>query len=106
MQEPACGVYMWATAHGIDIKPSSRLRSCDCCAEEREAVPGIGAFVVDKLERKVGQVVEWDGDWVRLRPVASGREWEAHREAVRAATDTELLSAKVQASNSAGRWGR
>ncbi|MEU5427993.1 hypothetical protein AB0H73_20645 [Streptomyces olivoreticuli] len=29
-----CGVYVWATAHGIDIKPSSPLRSCDCASHQ------------------------------------------------------------------------
>lgn len=31
-----CGVYVWATAHGIDIKPSSPLRSCDCASHQPE----------------------------------------------------------------------
>ncbi|MGW1077010.1 hypothetical protein [Streptomyces sp. NPDC002537] len=107
VQEPAaCGVYLWATAHGIDIKPGSRLRSCDCCAQEHEVVPEAGTFVMDKVEGKVGQVVGRDGSWLRLRSLVRGKEWEAHRDAVRTATDAELLSAKVQAFNSAGRWGR
>ncbi|MEV8478207.1 hypothetical protein [Streptomyces sp. NPDC051173] len=29
-QGNTCGVYLWATAHGIDLKPSSPLASCDC----------------------------------------------------------------------------
>ncbi len=33
-QSGLCGVYVWATAHGIDIKPSSPLRSCDCASHQ------------------------------------------------------------------------
>ncbi|MET9415221.1 hypothetical protein ABZY03_13770 [Streptomyces klenkii] len=27
---PHCGVYVWATAHGIDIQSSSKLLTCTC----------------------------------------------------------------------------
>ncbi|MEV6673770.1 hypothetical protein [Streptomyces sp. NPDC051162] len=69
-------------------------------------MPEIGAFVVDATRGKVGHVMGCDGLWLRLRPVDGGGEWKAHSDATRTATDAELLSAKVRAANSVGRWGK
>ncbi|MEU4208430.1 hypothetical protein AB0F13_00265 [Streptomyces sp. NPDC026206] len=55
---------------------------------------------------KVGQVMGHEGPRLQLRPPAGGLEWEVAPDAVRAATDAERLSAKVQAVNARGRWGK
>ncbi|MGK5547554.1 hypothetical protein ACSNOH_22885 [Streptomyces sp. URMC 127] len=36
---PHCGVYVWATAHGIDIAPSSKLRTCTCSSPHSPESP-------------------------------------------------------------------
>ncbi|MEU5190054.1 hypothetical protein AB0G83_23365 [Streptomyces klenkii] len=33
---PHCGIYVWATAHGIDIQSSSKLRTCTCSAKSHD----------------------------------------------------------------------
>ncbi|MFF7726499.1 hypothetical protein [Streptomyces sp. NPDC008001] len=35
---PHCGVYVWATAHGIDLRPTTALLTCTC-SEDEEPVP-------------------------------------------------------------------
>lgn len=65
-----------------------------------------GAFVVDMRLDKLGQVMGHVGPRLQLRPPAGGLEWEAVPEAVRAATGTEQLRAKVKVVNSRGRWGK
>ncbi|MFE5868630.1 hypothetical protein ACFQ6V_08240 [Streptomyces roseifaciens] len=30
---PHCGVYVWATAHGIDLRPTTPLLACTCAAK-------------------------------------------------------------------------
>ncbi|MEV6672299.1 hypothetical protein [Streptomyces sp. NPDC051162] len=44
-QSELCDVYVWATAHGIDLKPSSPLRTCDC--RTHEAVERLSARVAE-----------------------------------------------------------
>ncbi|MEU5427451.1 hypothetical protein AB0H73_17875 [Streptomyces olivoreticuli] len=104
----SCGVYVWATAHGIDLKPSSPLRFCTCFAHTRtpREAPEIGTFVIDTRTDSVGQVMGHEGPRLQLRPPHGGREWEAEPDSTRPATDSELLSAKVKAANAANRWGR
>ncbi|GAA0379110.1 hypothetical protein GCM10010319_67080 [Streptomyces blastmyceticus] len=82
----SCGVYMWATAHGIDLKPSSPLRSCTCFAHTRtpREAPEVGAFVIDTRTDRVGQVMGHEGSRLQLRPPHGGREWEAEPDAARA----------------------
>ncbi|MGW2366574.1 hypothetical protein ACWCZ5_13460 [Streptomyces sp. NPDC001667] len=99
-----CGVYIWATAHGIDIKPSSPLASCDCYAHQPP--PETGTFVIDTRTDRVGQVMGSEGPYIQLRPPHGGKEWEARPDAVRAVTRSELLSAKVRQVNAAERWGK
>ncbi|MFI1800814.1 hypothetical protein ACH427_26150 [Streptomyces sp. NPDC020379] len=101
-----CGVYAWATARGIDIKPSSPLASCPCTEHARPSVPDIGAYVFDVRLGRVGQVMGDEGLRLQLRPLYGGREWDAEIEDTRPATRAELLSAKVKAANSGGDRGR
>ncbi|MEV4927325.1 hypothetical protein [Streptomyces roseoverticillatus] len=37
---PHCGVYVWATAHGIDIAPSSKLLTCTCSTKSPRPADG------------------------------------------------------------------
>ncbi|WP_424888331.1 hypothetical protein [Streptomyces sp. XH2] len=37
---PHCGVYVWATAHGIDIAPSSKLLTCTCSTKSPRPAGG------------------------------------------------------------------
>ncbi|RKN62921.1 hypothetical protein D7231_30360 [Streptomyces klenkii] len=52
-QHSACGVYLWATAHGIDLRPQAPLFTCTCSAKEPKAAP---ASVRDELRAKVADV--------------------------------------------------
>ncbi|MDT0450755.1 hypothetical protein [Streptomyces hesseae] len=65
-----------------------------------------GAFVYDTHRDRVGQVTGHEGPRLQLRPPAGGCEWEAEPTAVRPASDTERLSAKLAVVNSRGRWGK
>ncbi|MEW2034844.1 hypothetical protein AB0901_30615 [Streptomyces roseifaciens] len=106
-QDSSCRVYVWATAHGIDLRPRSPLGACTCAARDhQQPLPGIGTFVVDTRDGAVGQVMRNSGPQLLLRTLAGGKEWEAAPEAVRPVTEAELLSAKVQAANTASRWGK
>ncbi|MEU5421503.1 hypothetical protein ACH4UT_20085 [Streptomyces sp. NPDC020799] len=101
-----CGVYTWAIARGIDIKPSSPLASCPCTEHAPASVPHVGSFVFDLRLGRVGQVMGDEGLRLQLRPPHGGREWDAEVGDTRPATGAELLSAKVKAANSGGAWGR
>lgn len=68
--------------------------------------PEPGAFVVDTRTGALGQVMAREGTLLHLRPPRGGLEWNADVGSVRPATDAERLSAKVQATNSAGRYGK
>ncbi|WKK27795.1 hypothetical protein QZH56_15025 [Streptomyces olivoreticuli] len=104
--QSTCGVYMWATAHGIDLKPSSPLADCRCSEHIREPVPEVGSYVVDVRTDRIGRVMGDAGPYLQLRPPAGGREWDVEPGDTRPATDSELLSAKVKVVNSGGRWGK
>ncbi|WP_235481612.1 hypothetical protein [Streptomyces roseoverticillatus] len=47
---PHCGVYVWATAHGIDIQRSSKLLTCTCSPEQPHPADG------EALRAKVREV--------------------------------------------------
>ncbi|CAM5456877.1 hypothetical protein [Streptomyces abikoensis] len=47
---PHCGVYVWATAHGIDIQRSSKLLTCTCSAHSAHPADG------EALRAKVREV--------------------------------------------------
>ncbi|MEH6376406.1 hypothetical protein V7793_19075 [Streptomyces sp. KLMMK] len=34
---PHCGVYVWATAHGIDLRPTTPLLTCTCSTKSPHA---------------------------------------------------------------------
>ncbi|MGK5728069.1 hypothetical protein [Streptomyces sp. URMC 124] len=106
-QDSSCRVYVWATAHGIDLRPRSPLGACTCAARDhQQPLPGIGTFVLDTRDGAVGQVMRNGGPQLLLRGLAGGKEWEADPDVVRPVTEAELLSAKVQAANTASRWGK
>ncbi|GGX70355.1 hypothetical protein [Streptomyces hiroshimensis] len=106
-ERPSCRVYVWATAHGIDLRPRSPLGACTCSGQEhQQPLPGIGTFVVDTRDGVVGQVMRNAGPQLLLRTLSGGKEWEAEADAVRPVSEAELLRAKVQAANSASRWGK
>ncbi|WP_424893144.1 hypothetical protein [Streptomyces sp. XH2] len=71
-----CGVYLWATAHGIDLSYPGPLGSCTCSARPHPEPPA------------------------DPEPPAEARA------ADRPATDAALLSAKVREANAASRWGK
>lgn len=47
---PHCGVYVWATAHGIDLRPTGPLLACTCAAKPHPAHPASDS---DALRAKV-----------------------------------------------------
>ncbi|WKU46194.1 hypothetical protein Q3V23_20190 [Streptomyces sp. VNUA116] len=47
---PHCGVYVWATAHGIDIARSSKLLTCTCSTHPSHPADG------EALRAKVREV--------------------------------------------------
>ncbi|MFE5870447.1 hypothetical protein ACFQ6V_17630 [Streptomyces roseifaciens] len=101
----ACGIYVWATAHGIDLRPRHSLLTCTCSTRAERATPVVGAFVVDARGGRLAQVVAAEGARLRLRPPAGGEAWEAEPALLRPATEAEQLSAKVAEANRASRWG-
>ncbi|MFF7020985.1 hypothetical protein ACFY97_08205 [Streptomyces klenkii] len=103
---PSCRVYVWATAHGIDLRPQSLLSTCTCADRAHQPRPAIGSFVLDKRDGAVGQVMRNGGSQLLLRLPGGGKEWAVDPFEVRTPTEAELLSAKVQAANAASRWGR
>ncbi|MEV4501052.1 hypothetical protein [Streptomyces klenkii] len=103
---PSCRVYVWATAHGIDLRPQSLLSTCTCADRAHQPRPAIGSFVLDKRDGAVGQVMRNGGSQLLLRSPGGGKEWAVDPFEVRAPTEAELLSAKVQATNAASRWGK
>ncbi|RLV09089.1 hypothetical protein CTZ27_08190 [Streptomyces griseocarneus] len=69
-------------------------------------MPEAGTFVVDTRTGRVGEIVAYEGRRVVLRPPFDSRDWEVDADAVRPATDAELLSAKVHRANLVSRWGQ
>ncbi|WP_327429644.1 hypothetical protein [Streptomyces sp. NBC_01236] len=64
-----------------------------------------GGLVVDTKTNKIGYVMGNEGPYVQLRPPGGGCEWDADPSAIRQATDTEVLRARVTELNRAGRLG-
>lgn len=64
-----------------------------------------GSLVVDTKTDKIGYVMGHAGPYVQLRPPGGGREWDADPDAIRQATDTEVLRARVTEKNRAERLG-
>ncbi|MER6158618.1 hypothetical protein ABT147_24210 [Streptomyces sp. NPDC001868] len=69
-------------------------------------MPGVGETVHDTARDRVGQVMGHVGPYVQLRPLAGGREWDAHPNHLRALTPSELLSALVAEANARSRQPR
>ncbi|MCQ8772548.1 hypothetical protein HCK01_03155 [Streptomyces sp. AA8] len=61
---------------------------------------------MDTRTERLGQVMGHEGPRLQLRPPAGGREWEVEPAGVRAATEVELMIAKVRQANAASRWGK
>ncbi|WP_223268321.1 hypothetical protein [Streptosporangium nondiastaticum] len=102
----ACGIYVWATAHGIDLRPRHALTGCTCSTRADHAMPAVGTFVVDKRGERLAQVVAAEARTLRLRePAGGGTEWAAEPPFLRPATESERLRAKVAEANRASRWG-
>ncbi|MFK0157285.1 hypothetical protein ACIQVK_35135 [Streptomyces sp. NPDC090493] len=55
-----------------------------------------GTLVIDTASDQLGYVMGHEGPYVRLRPVAGWREWDADPAHVRRATDEERLRALVE----------
>ncbi|CAM5505078.1 hypothetical protein [Streptomyces abikoensis] len=100
-----CSVYVWATAHGIDLRPRHPLLSCKCAAGGEHFAPAVGALVVDARDDRPARVVATDGPRLRLRPPAGGPEWDAAPSVLRPATEAERLHAEVAEANRASEWG-
>ncbi len=64
-----------------------------------------GTLVVDTKTDKIGYVMGHAGPYVQLRPPGGGCEWDADPDAIRQATDTEALRARVTEMNRAERLG-
>ncbi|MEU5186533.1 hypothetical protein AB0G83_05130 [Streptomyces klenkii] len=101
----ACGIYVWATAHGIDLSPRHSLLSCTCSTRADRVAPAVGTLVVDKRDERLARVVAAEGRALRLRPPAGGPEWHAELPLLRPATEAEQLSAEVAEANRSSRWG-
>ncbi|WP_218650582.1 hypothetical protein [Streptomyces rectiverticillatus] len=57
----ACGIYVWATAHGIDLRPRHSLLTCTCSTRAERATPAVGA-----REGRGGEPRESVGEWCGL----------------------------------------
>ncbi|WP_058045583.1 hypothetical protein [Streptomyces roseifaciens] len=53
---PHCGVYVWATAHGIDLRPTTPLLACTCAAKPHPVHPTDPVSDSDALRAKVREV--------------------------------------------------
>jgi hypothetical protein len=64
-----------------------------------EALPEIGAYVLDGRDGRIGQVTGHGEGRVRLRPPGGGQEWECPPAELGAAGPGELLRARVREVN-------
>ncbi|MGY0070326.1 hypothetical protein ACWZEH_26800 [Streptomyces sp. QTS137] len=71
-----------------------------------DRLPGAGAAVRDTARGRVGRVMGHVGPYVRLRPLAGGREWDADPAHLHRLTPSELLSALVGEANARSRRPR
>jgi hypothetical protein len=62
------------------------------------AKPPVGEIVQDTRRNRTGCVMGHEGPYVQLRPVAGGREWDAHPRDLRPATRAEALQAGADAA--------
>ncbi|KAF4406901.1 hypothetical protein [Streptomyces lycii] len=67
------------------------------------APPPTGTAVRDTARDRVGVVMDHEGQYLQLRPLLGGREWDADPAAVRPLTPEELLSARVAEVNARSR---
>ncbi|MFF7448278.1 MULTISPECIES: hypothetical protein [unclassified Streptomyces] len=65
--------------------------------------PAVGTYALDERDGRVGEVMGHVGGAVQLRPVGGGREWDCPPGAVGAASDEEVLRARVRGLNREGR---
>ncbi|SFD33507.1 MULTISPECIES: hypothetical protein [Streptomyces] len=72
-----------------------------------EELPGLerGQLVRDTARDQVGEVMDFVGGRVQLRPLAGGREWDADRERVTVLDARESLRVRVAVENRRSRWG-
>lgn len=63
----------------------------------------VGSCAVDTRTGRLGIVMGHEGPYVQLRPYGGGREWDAHPDAVRIATQAERLSAATAHANARSR---
>lgn len=64
-----------------------------------DELPEVGAYVLDGRDGRVGQVMGYEGDRVRLRPPGGGQEWDCPPAALGPAGPGELLRARVREVN-------
>ncbi|MGW1615620.1 hypothetical protein ACWCQZ_40465 [Streptomyces sp. NPDC002285] len=78
--------------------------------EDADGIPTaaatIGAAVHDSARDRVGRVMGHVGQYVQLRPLSGGREWDADPGRLRLLTPAELLSALVAEANARSRQPR
>ncbi|WP_409471283.1 hypothetical protein [Streptomyces sp. HC307] len=69
-------------------------------------VPEVGTLAVDTRNDRLGEVMGAEGSYVQLRPPGGGIEWDVPPQALREATTSDELRAKVREVNASRRWTR
>lgn len=64
-----------------------------------ERLPGVGSYVLDVRDGRVGQVMEVEQGQVRLRPPGGGLEWGCPTDELGTPGPAELLRARVREVN-------
>jgi hypothetical protein len=67
-------------------------------------VPEVGTLAVDTRNDRLGEVMGAVGLYVQLRPLGGGIEWDVPPQALREATTSDELRAKVREVNASRRW--
>lgn len=67
-------------------------------------VPEVGKLAVDTKNDRLGEVMDTVGSYVQLRPPGAGIEWDVPPQALREATTSDELRAKVREVNASRRW--
>lgn len=75
-------------------------------ADGTPTVANAGEAVHDSAHDRVGRVVCHEGSYVRVRPLAGGRAWDAEPGHLHPLTQDELLSALVAEVNARSRQPR
>ncbi|MCX5440219.1 MULTISPECIES: hypothetical protein [unclassified Streptomyces] len=65
----------------------------------------VGDAVHDTVRDRFGRVMGHEGPYLRIRPLAGGREWDADPGHLRLLTQDELLRALVAEANARSRQG-